>query len=147
MMRTRVERDKRAFGLASQSRAFTLVEILLVIVIIGVLAGMLVTRLSGRTQEARLVRARADISGQLSLALDLFEQDVGRYPTTEEGLSALITDPGEPGWKGPYLKTGLKPDPWDTPYVYASDTSGMGLYSLSSAGPDRQVGTEDDILP
>jgi len=147
MMQTRSEIGKKAFETVRRPRAFTLVEILLVIVIIGVLAGMLVTRLSGRTREARLARARADISGQLSLALDLFEQDVGRYPTTEEGLSALVTDPGAPGWKGPYLKTGLKLDPWDTPYVYAGDTSETGLYSLSSAGPDRQIGTEDDILP
>lgn len=146
-MLTRLGIGQKTFETARNDRAFTLVEILLVIVIIGVLAGMLVTRLSGRTQEARFARARADISGQLSLALDLFEQDVGRYPTTEEGLNALVTDPGEPGWKGPYLKTGLKPDPWDTPYVYAGDTPEVGLYSILSAGPDRQVGTEDDVLP
>jgi len=143
MMRREIEIDKKT---ASSHRAFTLVEVLLVIVIIGVLAGTLVTRLSGRTQDARLARTQADISG-LSLALDLFEQDVGRYPTTEEGLYALMANPGESGWKGPYLKTGLKPDPWETPYVYAGDTPEVGFYALSSAGPDRQVGTEDDVSP
>ena len=125
--------------------AFTLVEVLLVIVIIGVLAGMWVVRLSGRSQEARVARAQADIRGNLSLALDLFEQDVGRYPAVDEGLVALIQDPGSPDWKGPYLKGDLKPDPWGEPYYYAIDPSDPRRYTLSSAGPDGQSGTSDDI--
>jgi general secretion pathway protein G len=123
---------------------FTLVEVMVVVIIIGILAGMLVPRLAGRTQEAKVARAQADIRGQISLALDLFEQDVGRYPTTEEGLGVLITDPGIPGWKGPYFKGDLKPDPWDIPYSYTLSTTGIG-YVLVSAGPDRQLGTADDI--
>lgn len=128
-------------------RGFTLIEILLVVVIIGILAGLIATRLSGRTQEARIARARADISGSLSLALDLFEQDTGRYPTSEEGLSALVTDPGITGWKGPYLKDGLKNDPWEMPYVYAFSETESNLYNLYSAGPDQQPNTADDIHP
>ncbi len=124
---------------------FTLVEILLVVVIIGILAGTIALRLSGKTEDARVARAKADITGQLSTALDLFEQDVGRYPTTEEGLEALVTNPGIQGWKRPYLKNGLKNDPWDTPYIYSVDD--QGGYLLSSTGPDRQPGTEDDITP
>lgn len=127
--------------------AFTLVEMLLVVVIIGVLAGVLATRLSGRSQEARIARAQSDIRGSLSLALDLFEQDIGRYPTTDEGLDALVVDPGIEGWKGPYLRTGLKPDPWGVPYEYSISYETPHLYELRSAGPDRQLGTEDDILP
>jgi len=130
-----------------RSAGFTLVEILLVIVIIGILAGMLATRLAGRSQEARITRAQADIRGHLSLALDLFEQDIGRYPTTDEGLEALVNDPGLEGWRGPYLKGGLKPDPWETAYAYALDADDPGRYTLASAGPDRQLGTEDDITP
>lgn len=130
---------------SNSKEAFTLVEVLLVVVIIGVLAGMLVTRLAGRTQHARITRAEADIRGQLSLALDLFEQDVGRYPTTEEGLRVLVEDPGAPGWKGSYLKGGLKPDPWGRDYSYSLDPDDPGQYILSSAGPDRQFGTDDDI--
>ena len=125
--------------------AFTLIEVLLVIVIIGILAGMLVVRLSGRSQEARIVRALADIRGQLSLALDLFEQDMGRYPTVDEGLPALIENPGSQDWKGPYLKGSLKPDPWGTAYNYAKDPDDPGRYTLLSAGPDGQIGTDDDI--
>jgi len=128
-------------------RGFTLVEVLLVIVVIGILAGMIVTRLSGRTEEARITRAKADMSGSLSLALDLFEQDIGRYPTSEEGLAVLAEDTGIPGWRGPYVKTGLKPDPWGTAYSYTFDPSGRTSYTLTSAGPDRQLGTNDDVLP
>ncbi len=131
----------------SNGRGFTLVEVLLVIVVIGILAGMVVTRLSGRTQEARVTRAKADMSGQLSLALDLYEQDVGRYPATEEGLAVLVSNPGVPGWRGPYVKNGLKPDSWGTPYSYAYDPSGRGGYKLVCAGPDGSFGTEDDIMP
>jgi general secretion pathway protein G len=117
---------------------FTLVEILLVVVIIGILAGLIVTRLSGKTEDARIARAKADMAGSLSLALDLLEQDVGRYPTTEEGLEALVTNPGIPGWERSYLKGGLKDDPWGTPYVYSYTADG---------GPDGQPDTEDDIYP
>jgi general secretion pathway protein G len=127
--------------------AFTLVEVLLVIVIIGILAGMLVARLSGRSEEARITRAKADIEGSLSLALDLFEQDLGRYPTMEEGLAMLVENPGVEGWKGPYLKGGLKPDPWGTPYSYVTNPDDPGQYTLTSAGPDKQLGTSDDIVP
>jgi len=131
----------------SHYKAFTLVELLLVVVIIGILAGMLGTRLAGRTQQARIARARADLAGQLLLALDIFEQDTGRYPTASEGLAALMEDPGLEGWNGPYLKTGLKPDPWGTPYAYQPDPDKPGQFSVKSAGPDRQLGTPDDISP
>ncbi|MCY2927555.1 MAG: type II secretion system protein GspG, partial [Planctomycetota bacterium] len=70
--------------------AFTLVEILLVVVIIGILASVLVTSLAGRSQEARNSAAKSDIRSSLSVALDLFEQDCGRYPTEEEGLKVLV---------------------------------------------------------
>ena len=126
-------------------KGFTLVEMLLVVVIIGILAGMIVTNLSGRSREAKIARAQSDIRGQLSLALDLFEQDMDRFPTTEEGLEALVEDPGIPGWKGPYLKGELKGDPWDSPYIYQQDPEKPTVYELSSAGPDREPGTEDDI--
>jgi general secretion pathway protein G len=124
---------------------FTLIEMLLVVVIIAVLAGMVIPHLAGRSEEARVARAQADIRGQLSLALDLFEQDVGRYPSDDENLEALITDSGIAGWKGPYLKGGLKPDPWGTPYIYQLDPEKPRSYVLYSAGPDAQAGSGDDV--
>ena len=129
-----------------QSNGFTLIEMLLVIVLIGIISGAVVTSLSGRAEEARITRAKADISGSLSMALDMFEQDIGRYPTGDEGLQALLDNPGIPNWKGPYLKgRELKDDPWNTPFVYSMDPQHEGQYILASAGPDRQAGTQDDI--
>jgi len=125
--------------------AFTLIEILLVVVIIGILAGLVALKLTGRAEDARVTRAKADIAGSISSALDMFEQDTGRYPTTEEGLNALIENPGVPNWKG-YLKGGLKPDPWGTPYVYQYISDDRS-YRVFSCGPDGQPGTEDDIYP
>ncbi|MFI4859759.1 MAG: type II secretion system major pseudopilin GspG [Phycisphaerales bacterium JB063] len=124
---------------------FTIVELLLVIVIIGILAGAVAVSLSGRSQEARIARAKSDLSGSLGLALDMFEQDIGRYPTTDEGLDALVQDPGLPNWKGAYIRNGLNPDPWGNPYVYEHDESDPSGYRLSSSGPDGQLGTDDDI--
>lgn len=126
-------------------RAFTLMEMLLVIVIIGILVGGVAVSLSGRSQEAMVTRAKADVAGHLALALDLFEQDIGRYPNDEEGLEALVEDPGEARWKGPYLRSGLVPDPWGNAYEYALDPEEVGRYVLRSAGPDGRSGTEDDV--
>ncbi len=127
-------------------KSFTLIELLLVIVIIGILAGAVVTSLSGRSHEARITRAQADIRGNLSLALDLFEQDVGRYPTSDEGLTILVNNSGILGWRGPYLKGGLQKDPWGNDYVYSLDPNSPNHYMLSCAGPDTQTGTDDDIV-
>ena len=135
----------RRVRLVSPRSGFTLIEILLVIVMIGILSSVLVSRLSGRSQEARITRAQADIAGPLNLSLDMFEQDVGRYPTNAEGLMSLVQNPGLTGWKGPYLKGGLKPDPWGQPYLYRLDESNPTMYYVASAGPDQQFGTEDDI--
>lgn len=128
-----------------RNHGFTLMEMLLVVVIIGILVGGVAVSLSGRSQEAMITRAKADVSGHFSLALDLFETDLGRYPTEDEGLEALVTSPGDTNWKGPYLTAGLEPDPWGTAYQYSLDTENSGRYKLRSAGPDRQFGNDDDI--
>ena len=127
---------------------FTLIELMLVVVIISALAAMVVPRLAGRTEEARRSIAAADIKGNLSLALKLFEVDNGRYPTTEQGLGALLQKPASPpvpkNWKGPYLEQ--EPlDPWGKPYVYRQPgTHPPRDYDLSSLGPDG-VESDDDI--
>src|SRR3989338_5889154 len=99
---------------------FTLVELMLVVIIIGILVAMVMPRLAGRTEQARQAAAKADIEANIGSALDLYELDNGSYPTSEEGLNALLVKPGSaPSWKGPYLKR--KPvDPWGNPYAYRS---------------------------
>ncbi len=132
-----------------EHRAFTLIELLLVITIISVLAAVIVPRFFGRSREARVVAARQMIVGTFGVAIDMFEQDTGRYPTTEEGLLALVQDPQVNNWRGPYLKSVTVPeDPWGSPYRYAFPselTASRTLYDIVSAGPDGAVGNEDDV--
>ena len=131
------------------AKAFTLIELLLVITIIGVLAAVVVPRFFGRSQEARIVAARQTIEGSFGIAMDLFEQDIGRYPSTEEGLQVLIENPQIRNWRGPYLKSASIPmDPWGNPYhyTYPSELTGSEtLYDIVSAGPDGDYGNSDDV--
>ncbi len=133
----------------NRKRAFTLIELLLVVTIISVLAAVVVPRFFGRSQEARIVAAKQTIVGTFGIALDLFEQDTGHYPKTEEGLLALIEDTQIPNWHGPYLKSSSIPvDPWGNPYKYnypSQLTSSEFLYDIISAGPDGAFGTPDDV--
>ena len=130
-----------------KNRGFTLIELMLVIIIIGVLVAMVAPRLTGKSQQARIAATQGDINAHLSAAIDLFELDTGRYPTTAEGLAALRTAPsGVPHWKGPYLKRPVPLDPWENPYVYKSPGQhNREDYDLFSYGPDGVEGGEDDI--
>lgn len=126
-------------------RGFTLIELMLVVIIIGVLAAMVMPRLVGRSEQARIAAAKADVSANIPLALDLFEMDNGRFPATEEGLSALRSNPASlPNWKGPYLKKEPK-DPWGKLYFYKSPGTHNSDYDLYSAGPNSNEGDDDDI--
>lgn len=108
---------------------FTLVEILLVVVIIGILVGIALPKLSGRKREAEVAAARADIQA-IGTALDLYELDNGSYPPSLQGLMA---DPGgTKNWRGPYLKKNLPKDPWGNDYIYSKKDTG---YELTSQGP------------
>ena len=131
------------------NNAFTLIELLLVITIISVLAAVVVPRFFGRSQEARIVAAKQTIVGTLGISLDLFEQDTGRYPRSEEGLLALVQSPQITNWRGPYLKTTTLPlDPWNNEYKYnfpSELTDSEYLYDIISAGPDGVFGNTDDI--
>jgi len=120
-------------------KGFTLVELMLVVVIIGVLVGMIMPRLAGRSQEARIAAAQADIFSNISTALDLYELDNGKYP---QSLDELLK---KTEGKGPYLKR--RPvDPWRRPYKYKSPgTHNTEDYDLYSLGPDGQEGNSDDI--
>ena len=131
-----------------ERQGFTLIELMLVIVIIGALAAMVVPRLVGRSEEARVGAARADIKGNLSLALRLYEMDNGRYPTTDQGLEALLSKPTSPpvpeNWKGPYIEQDPL-DPWKHRYAYRYPGNHPPRdYDLSSLGQDG-VESKDDV--
>ena len=146
-------RKKREFVVDRRQPAppgFTLVEIMLVVIILGVLVAMVVPGMAHRGEQARRAAAIADIESNMATALDMYQLDNGHYPTTEQGLKALIEKPTstpEPlDWKGPYLKKRRVPlDPWKREYVYVSPgVHNAGDYDLSSYGPDGVEG-EDDI--
>lgn len=127
-----------------KKKAFTLIELMLVVIIIGVLAALVMPRLVGRSEQARIAAAKSDITN-IGLALDLFEMDIGRYPTTEEGLAALRADPASlAGWKGPYLKKDPK-DPWGRQYVYKTPGSHNSDIDIYSSGANGAEGDSDDI--
>ena len=131
-------------------KGFTLIEMLLVLIIIGILAAMVGPNIIGQSKGARLTAAKADIETNLSTALDLYELHNGRYPSTDQGLKALFEKPSsapEPtNWQGPYLKKKKMPkDPWKRDYVYSSPGAhNKDNYDLSSLGPDG-VESNDDI--
>lgn len=129
----------------NRERGFTLAEIMIVVAILGILVSIVVPRLTGRTQEAQLQTTRLQIEN-ISTALDAFEYDNGRYPSSQEGLQALREAPsGLPNWKGPYLKKSVPLDPWRNPYLYVSPGLKNKDFDLYSLGKDGQEGTEDDI--
>ena len=121
--------------------AFTLIELMLVVIIIGVLAAMVMPRLVGRSEQARSAAAKADINANISLALDMFEMDIGRYP---DRLQDVRTNPGlGDKWKGQYLKREPK-DQWGKDYIYEKSSAEGKDYKLCSKGADESK-AEDDI--
>jgi general secretion pathway protein G len=123
-----------------KQRGFTLIEVLVVIVILGVLAALIVPKVMGRTDEARQVAAKQDI-GAIAQALKLYRLDNGRYPNSEQGLKALVekptTNPVPNNWKpGGYLER-LPNDPWGHAYLYASPGT-HGEIDIWSLGPDGE---------
>ncbi|MGV3618266.1 MAG: type II secretion system major pseudopilin GspG [Fimbriimonas sp.] len=125
-----------------RKRAFTLIELLVVILILAILAALIVPRVVGRTDDAKIGRAKSDIT-TLANELDKFRLDTGRYPTTEEGLEALRTAPSDvEGWKGPYLKKAIPLDPWNGEYIYETPGVDGADYTIASLGADKAEGGE-----
>jgi len=126
-----------------RNRGFTLIELLIVMVIISLLAALVGPKFFGQEKKAKQRAAK----GQMALfetALDTFRLDVGRYPTTEEGLQALRVNPEtSEKWDGPYLQKAVPMDPWGNPYVYESPSE-HGEYGIRSLGADGEFGGEGD---
>lgn len=128
-------------------RGFTLIEIMVVLVIIGLLAALIVPSVMDRPDEARAVKARQDIRG-LESALKLYRLDNYRYPSEAEGLKALVEKPSSAQkWKGPYVES-LPADPWDQPYRYRNpgkDGRSIDIFTLGADNQEGGEGPDEDI--
>lgn len=127
--------------------AFTLVELILVMTILAILAGIVLPKITGRTEQARVTKAKQEIAN-MTTALGAYEVDTGSYPKGRNGLQALMSKPGgAQNWHGPYLEGTVIPvDPWGNPYVYeCPGKHNQSGFDLMSMGPDGRVGGNDDI--
>jgi general secretion pathway protein G len=129
--------------LLKDNRGFSLIEIMVVMIIIGLLASFIGPQLFGKLGKAKQTTAKAQIE-MLMTALDAYRLDVGKYPSQQEGLEALVRDPGESDWLGPYLtKTKVPVDPWKHPYLYRNPGQTGGV-DISSLGKDEKEGGDGE---
>ncbi len=127
---------------------FTLLELIVVIIVLGLLAGLVAPQIIGRLSDAKSTTARTQIE-LLSVALDGYRLDNGGYPTTEQGLAALRDKPTRPpvssNWRGPYLRKAVPLDPWGRAYLYkAPGEKNAGAFDLESLGRDGKVGGDGE---
>ncbi|MBN2133407.1 MAG: type II secretion system major pseudopilin GspG [Sedimentisphaerales bacterium] len=128
---------------AGRPRGFTLIELMIVVVILGLLATIIMPKILDRPEQARRMKAKVDIRN-IQSALALFKTDTGRFPTTSEGLAALVTNPGIEGYhSGGYLERDPV-DPWGSRYVYISPGIHSKDYDLESYGKDGEDGGAED---
>jgi len=133
----------QSYSQRKYQRGFTLVELLVVLVILGLLAGLVGPTVLNQLGGAKSKTARVQIA-DLEQAAELFKLDVGRFPSSDEGLGALVNKPGSaPGWNGPYLKKSMPNDPWGNPYRYASPGR-QGAIDIYSYGADGVAGGEGE---
>jgi general secretion pathway protein G len=135
---------KDYYTMKQKRNAFTLIELLVVIVIIALLSSLVAPKLFSKVDSAKVKTTKSQIQ-MLSTALDAFRLDVGRYPTSEEGLKILWAKSSDiEGWNGAYLPKPVKGDAWNKPYIYKVPGNDGNEYDLLSYGADGQVGGEDD---
>jgi general secretion pathway protein G len=122
-----------------RSSGFTLIEVMVVVVILGILAALIVPKIMSRPEQARIVKVKQDILAVQS-ALDLYKLDNGTYPSTDQGLQALVTKPTTPpvprNWKSDGYLQDLPMDPWSEPYQYMNDNEKLRIYSFGPKGKD-----------
>jgi general secretion pathway protein G len=128
--------------------AFTLIELMVVIIVLGLLAGLVGPQIFGRVSDAKMTTARTQIQ-LLGLALENYRLDNGVYPTTAQGLAALrtkpVSGPAPTNWRGPYLRKAVPADPWKRPYVYRSPgVNNRSDFDLVSLGRDGKTGGVDE---
>lgn len=130
-----------------RSQGFTLLEMIVVLVIIGLIMGLVGPRLFGQADRAKVQTADTQVK-MLRGALDTMRLDIGRYPSQEEGLGLLQNAPTDPNlarrWHGPYLENGVPDDPWGNPYQYSQEPSGSRAFSLYSFGADGKANGSGD---
>jgi len=128
-----------------RERGFSLLELLAVLVILGILAGIFAPKFLGQAESAKRKAAKLEID-QIGQSLDLYKLEIGKYPTSQEGLQALVTAPsGTTTWNGPYLKkTSVPKDPWGNEYKYVSPGDQSRPYDIISLGGDGKEGGEGD---
>jgi len=132
------------------SSGFTLLELLVVILIIGLLVGIVGPRLLGQVSKSEVTATRAQLDA-LDKAIQAYRMDTGHFPAPTQGLKALVTPPGDdPRWRGPYMRGDVPPDPWGSPYQYRLPGTNGRDYDLYSFGRDRApggAGDDADIYP
>ncbi|OKY74929.1 MAG: type II secretion system protein GspG [Desulfobulbaceae bacterium DB1] len=133
---------KKEVGLLRCRRGFSLMELMIVMVILGLLASLVGPAMFKKLGTAKQKTAQTQI-GMLMAALDAYRLDIGRYPSQDEGLEALVVNPGEDKWDGPYLKKGVPADPWDNDYQYRNPGEHSEI-EIASLGADNREGGEKE---
>ena len=144
-----MNRNERLQWSALQQRGFTLIEIMVVVIIIGILAAIVAPNVIGRVDDAQIEKAKADIRN-LETAMSFFRLDNFAYPTTEQGLDALVTEPNDPNirnWKDGGYMPRLPDDPWGRPYLYLNpgQNAEIDIYTLGADGNPGGEGINADI--